>query len=62
MLSADHYIIEVGKVPAGILARVESNFQFFASATEALPLNRKTFPTVADAISAVAHAMARRDA
>ena len=57
MLTGDHFIIEVNREAAGILARMDDQFQFFASAPKAFTLNRQMFPSVRDAINAVGRAL-----
>jgi hypothetical protein len=50
----DHFIVEINQEPAGILARVDDEFQFFASVSAAFALDRRKFSNVRDAITAVA--------
>jgi hypothetical protein len=62
MLPSDHFIIEINREAAGILARMGDQFQFFASAPKAFALNRQMFPTVRDAINAVGFALSEQKA
>ncbi len=58
----DHIIVEINRKPAGILACVDDEVQFFASTSAAFPLDRRTFPSIHDAMRAVAEAVGANEA
>jgi len=59
-MGSQNLIVELNGKAFGLLLPVRGGFQFFASASEAFPIDQQNYPTEADARKAVIRCCLRR--